>query len=334
MSKHDLIWGDSVAVRQAFLEQTRGISIQFGLTELEAMDYTPFNGDAKLIEETAKVILRHTGLKYDHIFLTNGATGACTIALRAYARSGSYVAVITNPAPYFPLYPGMAHAAGLKHVTEREKMERAWKSVILLDTPANPSGSIAEAPLWASGCPVIWDAVYHNPAYCSILVPPPEHEVMVGSFSKLTGLNGLRLGWIATNHPFLAERIGKLIAPEYCGLSKPSKMILTTLLDQFNNDPDYFWGAFEQAARYKLDCNRTEWAKLEKYFNGYSVSPNGMFHYAYLDNAAKALLAEANVLYQAGSKCGTDDSFGRFNIGQDPKVILSAVRAILKADKI
>lgn len=333
--KFDLTWGESVAVRHAFVEQTHGIPIHFGLKELDEMDYTPFNGDAKLIQETEKVILRQTGMTYKHIFLTNGASGGCTIALRAYAHMGVYAAV-TNPAPYFPLYPGMAYAAGLRHVTTEAdfKVGAGWQRVFLLDSPHNPTGKHQGMPAWALGSHVIWDAVYHNSAYAHILPGAPPHDVVVGSFSKLTGLNGLRLGWIATNDDRVADQIGKLIAPEYCGLSKPSKMILGTLLDQFNNDPEYHWGAFEKGARYRLDLNRGEWAKLEKFFDGTVVPAVGMFYYAGLDNSAKALFDKAGVLYQAGSKCGTDDGFGRFNIGQDPKVVLGAVKSVLKADKI
>lgn len=332
MKKLDLTWGESVVVRKSFLEQTHGIPIQFGLKELGEMDYTPFNGDAKLILETAKVIKRQTGLEYKHIFLTNGASGGCTIALRAYHKVGFTVAA-TNPGPFFPLYPLMARAAGMAH-SPIDPVSLRHSSVFLLDSPANPSGEHVGVSDWAWNAPIIWDAVYHNNVYMSLHAPAPKHDVVVGSYSKLTGLNGIRLGWIATNNDDLAETIGKLIAPEYCGLSKPSKMILSTLIDQFNNDPEYYWGSFEQRARFWLDTNREEWSKLEKYFQGTPVPINGMFYYAKVDEGAKKLLDKAGVSYQYGSKCGTDDSFGRFNIGQDPKVIKDAVKAILKSDKI
>lgn len=337
MKKFDLTWGDSVAVRQAFIEQTHGIPIQFGLKELSEMDYTPFYGDAKLIEETAKVILRQTGQTYKHIFLTNGASGGCTIALRAYQAIGGLYGAVTNPAPYFPLYPAMIRAAGIArhHTTEEEyKSGRGWKHVVLLDSPNNPAGRHVGVPEFAKLSPVIWDTVYHTWSYCHILPEAPKHDVAVGSFSKLTGLNGLRLGWIATNNDYVAPIIGELIAPEYCGLSKPSKMILLSMLDQFNNDPEYHWGAFEHASRYALDLNREQWAKLEKFFDGTLVPVNGMFYYAGMDDSAKALFEKAGVHYQVGSKCGTTDDFGRFNIGQDPKVVLAAVKAVLKTDKI
>lgn len=334
MKKFDLTWGESVVVRHRFLEHTRGIPIEFGLKELSEMDYTPFNGDLKLIDETHKVILRQTGKRYKHVFLTNGASGGCTIALRAYNKLG-FDTVATHVGPYFPLYPLMAQAADLRHIHFEEEMN-TWlrETVFLLDSPHNPTGKHQTIPGWAYECPVIWDAVYHNWAYCHILPEPPKHDVMVGSYSKLTGLNGLRLGWIATNDDLLADEIGKLIAPEYCGLSRPSKMILTTLLDQFNRDPEHYWTAFEHSSRYWLDLNRGTWSKLEKYFGNTPVPVNGMFYYAQLDAACKRLLDKAGVMYQVGSKCGTTDDFGRFNIGQDPHIINGAVKSILNEDKI
>ena len=333
----DLCWGESVCVRQAFIEQTSGRPIQFGWEELEEMNYTPFNGDPVLIVETAKVILRQTGMTYKHVFLTNGATGGCTIALRACAISGNMVAAVTNSPPYFPLYPGMALAAGLRHITTEKEFNdmRGWETVFLLDTPANPSGLHAGLPEWYKGGGfVIWDAVYHNWVYSSILPPAPEHDIAVGSFSKLTGLNGIRIGWIATNNDWVAERVAKLIAAEYCGLSRPSKVILLSLLDQYNVEPEHRWGAFEKAARYNLDFNRGEWAKLERYFGGTPVPVNGMFFYSEMDESAKRLFEKAGVLYQLGSKCGTSDDFGRFNLGQDCALVQNAVKAVLKQDKI
>lgn len=330
----DLTWGEAVVIRQAFLEQVKDLPISFGSEELQSMDYTPFSGDERLIEETKKVIKRLTGSTYKHIFITNGAAGGCTIALRAYSRSGRCVGAITNPPPFFSLYPSMIHSAGLRHVTSQKNYEGEWRYVVLLDSPSNPSGEIPSVPSWAITEDIIWDAPYHSPAYMSLTLPPPPHDVMVGSYSKLTGLNGLRLGWIATDDDHLAGIVEKLVGAEYCGLSRPSLVILLNILDEFNKDFDHCWGTFERSAKAKLDLNRGEWSKLEKYFHGTTVPINGMFYYAHIDQACKKLLDKAGVLYQVGSKCGTSDDFGRFNIGQDPKLVMAAVKAVLKADKI
>jgi aspartate/methionine/tyrosine aminotransferase len=331
MNKFDLTWGESVAVRQAFLKNITLPNIHFTHESLLAMDYTPFNGDDKLIASTKAVILRQTGETYKHVFLTNGASGGCTIALRAYASLGARYGM-TNPAPYFPLYPGMMKAAGLHHTAD-PKITNAWdQRVFLLDTPGNPTGQHMDVPTFYSKLDdVIWDAVYHNNVYCALKVPSPKHNIAVGSYSKLTGLNGIRLGWIATNDDVLAEEIATLIAPEYCGLSKPSKMIMAQLLEDINLSDS--WGKFENDARDALDYNRGMWSMLEKYFEGTPVPVNGMFYYAKMDKACKELFEKAEILWQSGTKCGHSDDFGRFNIGQDPVVIREAVKAVLKADK-
>lgn len=326
MRKFDLTWGESVVVRQRFLEQADDANVKFSYRDLASMDYTPFNGDQELINETAKVIFRQTGQTYKHVFLTNGASGGCAIALRAFLRLDVKEG-FTYPGPFFALYPAMMRAAGLKHSTYEPETDS--NSVFLLDSPSNPLGLHLEAPNEAKY--VIWDAVYHNRVYSKLAIDGPRHDVVVGSYSKLTGINGIRLGWIATNDDILALIIQDLLAPEYCGLSKPSMEIMLQLLQQYD---DYTWTMFEQQANYSLDCNREQWAKLEKYFGGTPVPVNGMFYYGQMDEAAKKLFEKAGIGWQSGLKCGDSDDFGRFNLGQDALLIKEAVKSVLKIDKI
>lgn len=327
----DLTWGESVCVRQAFLSQLNN-TVLFGPKELSEMDYTSFLGQEKLLEMTEGVIFRQTGLYYKHIYLTNGAAGACTIALRAFSQRGA-LAMITNPAPYFALYPAMAKAANLSHITDPNSFDGSQGSVILLDTPSNPQGQLVGPPQWTEECniPLIWDAVYNNNVYRSFIPLAPAHNVVCGSYSKLTGLNGIRIGWIATNDSLLAERIKGLITAEYCGLSKPSMDILTQCLIEMQGSK---WAKFEREARYNLDANRSEWSKLERYFQYVPVPGMGMFYYAPMDPSCKNLIEKAGIKWMPGSSLGTNDGFGRFNLGQDPYLIAKAVRSVLKVDKI
>lgn len=334
MTIFDFVCGNSVAVRKAFIKTVGTDSLVFEKDSLYQANYKPFNGDQQLIKETRKVIYSQTRQVYKHVFLTNGGTGGCTIALRAYAQMGGVAVAVTNPAPYFSLYPGMVKAAGLKHITAEEefKQYRGWKKVFLLDTPTNPFGKHVDVPAWAKlDTYVIWDSVYYNNVYCHILPDPPKHDVAVGSFSKLTGLNGIRFGWIATDDDCLALKIENLIMSEYCGLCSLSGDILFKIIKGMDSRT---WISFESLARSKLDLNRGEWSKLEKYLGYVPVSENGMFYYSPVDAAAKELFEKAGVSWLPGSRCGADDSFGRFNIGQNPEIVLKAVKAILKADKI
>jgi aspartate/methionine/tyrosine aminotransferase len=252
--------------------------------------------------------------------------------MRAYKQAG-YDTLFTRSAPFFTVYPSMIGAAGFeRHVQEGYDWKKGDKPVALLDSPTNPQGHIlGPHRMWMH--PIIWDAVYHNNVYGLGLdnTSAIGHDVVCGSYSKLLGLNGIRVGWLATNDSLLFERMKDLVTAEYCGLSTASTMILL----QYLGDPcfPFYWYSFEQNARYKLDFNRGEWSKLEKYFDGHPVSKVGMFYYAHADSSCKRLLDKAGVLYMLGSKLGHSDDFIRINLGQDNKLIKKAVAAVLKSAK-
>lgn len=323
--KIDLTWGESVAVREQFIRQVDPFNlIAKNRSDLANLNYSPFEGDPELLVNTKILIERQYGKKYRHIILTNGAAGGCVIAMRAYQKQG-FKSVITYKAPYFSLYPGMIQAAGLTQV--HIYPELAIRPIALVDSPSNPLGIVREAQTGMFEFPIIWDAVYANNVYMKTNVNIP-HDVLVGSYSKLTGLNGVRIGWIATDDTWIFERIKDLVTSEYCGLSVPSMQLLNECLERFD------WATFERNARFALDTNREEWAKLEKYFQGEPVSENGMFFYGPMDNKCKELFEKANVLWTPGSKLGDDDAFGRFNIGQSLSNIKNAVAQVIKIDTI
>ena len=324
----DLGWGNAVCIRSAFLESLDSKTIFFSLNNAN-LSYTAHDGDVELIKITRSVIERQVGPTYRHILLVNGATGGCTIAMRAYAQQG-YKDLVTKDPPYFPIYPAMIESAGLKHVLMCET--RDWNNpVILWDSPSNPYGYIDES-FNPKHIPVIWDAVYHNKVYTYGNYKPLTCDVLVGSYSKLLGLNGIRTGWIATNDDLLYLRLKSLVEAEYCGLSSASNVVLMQVLKEYPNRK--YWESFENTARKYLDANREEWSKLEKYFGGQNVPKNGMFYYGPTDEACKKLLTNSGIIWTSGSRLGTNDNFGRFNVGQDCKLIREAVKTILKVDKI
>lgn len=324
-NKIDLQWGESAAIRHEFIKQVDPFNlIAKNKSDLSSLNYSPFEGDIELLANTRNVIERQNGKRYKHVILTNGAAGGCVIAMRAYAKQG-FKTVITHEAPYFSLYPGMIQAAGLAQTFTFPEL--AVKPIALVDSPSNPLGLIRHAPDSMYEIPIIWDAVYANNIYTKVNVQIP-HDVLVGSYSKLTGLNGVRIGWIATDDTLLFERIKDLVAAEYCGLSVPSMQLLNECLERFN------WEAFERNARQALDFNREEWSKLNKFFCGTQVPENGMFSYVPMDKKCKELFEKAQILWTPGSKLGDIDAFGRFNIGQSLNNIKNAVAQVLKIDTI
>lgn len=321
----DLSFGNSVCVREAFVKASLGNPIQFGNEELLRFDYPSHEGDPKLVEITRSVIKRQIGTDYKHVFITNGATGGVTAALMTYKLRGVDYCHTRN-APYYARYPEIIKSAGMIH-NDETFIQLQRESVWLLDTPSNPLGEL-KSPNIKPEIPVILDAVYLNNVYTAFTIGIPAHNVLVGSYSKLLGINGIRLGWIATNDDSLAKELKAVITSQYCGLSVASTEILKHYMVGFN------WEQFEQSARMKLDYNREEWAQLEKYFHNEPVKMHGMFYYAPFDKKCRELLTKAGIKWTVGQTMGTSEDYGRINLGQDNDLIAKAVEAILKADRI
>jgi aspartate/methionine/tyrosine aminotransferase len=233
----------------------------------------------------------------------------------------------TRCAPWYMNYPTVINAAGLKHLTEDDAY-RDKLSVCLLDIPSNPLGIRLpiSCPLLT---PMVLDGAYWSKAYLSgAFVHIPAHDIFVGSYSKTLGLNGIRVGWIATNDDLLAVRIFDLVKGEYNGISVPSTEIIKRLLSNFD------WEYFEKTAKANLDRNRGEWSKLERFFNYCPVQCEGMFYYGTIDSKCKELLEKSEIQWMPGSRLGTYNRYGRFNLGQDVGLIRKAVKTVLENDRL
>jgi aspartate/methionine/tyrosine aminotransferase len=321
----DLAFGNSVAVRQAFLDVSSGQWVVFGKNTLINFDYQERTGDTELVEMTKKVIKRQTGTDYKYVVLTNGATGGIVISLRMFAQKG-YEFCNTRKAPYYLRYPGMIAASGLHHCDETFCLFEG-ENVILQDIPSNPLSILSPIRGQDSNIPVVLDAVYMNKVYMQHPINMSKHDMLVGSYSKLLGLSSLRIGWIATNDPLHYERLKELVTAEYCCLSKADTEIAKSIMAKLD------WDKFETVARSRLDGNREEWSKVAKYFGDTPVSNIGMFYYGPMDKKCKKLLEKCEIKWTTGSSLGTNDDFGRINIGQDPALIQKAVKVILRTDK-
>lgn len=332
MKTFNLGWGESVAVRKSFLE-THKNPIVFSTKTLSELGYPDYAGDPALVELTRKIIKRNIGVDYPYILITNGATGGATIALRSFQLARKFEYCIVRPPPYFRMYPMMVHSAGLKlyHWDTKQNDYPGIQGIVLVDSISNPTCEFSALTRNGSRDPIIWDAVYYGNIYAPGIHPKPEHDVLVGSYSKLTGLNGLRVGWIACHEKKGYELMKSLVMAEYCGISAASTKIILDTAGQFTDEE---WTSFEISAKYKLDCNREEFSKLEKFFGGASVSPYGMFYYAQMDYSCKKLFEKSGIVWSPGSQLGTNDDFGRFNVGQDTKLVKKAVETVLKNDKL
>lgn len=326
-NRFNLGWGSSVAIRKAFIEASLDCYITFDSEDILKMDYTDHTGDPYLIELTREIIERQTGIKYNHIVLTHGATGGLVVALTALRNvCSAETNVCTTPAPFFRMYPDIIKNAGFNHLQTNDFTDLN-PSIILLDSPSNPLGKIHIGNIPGKHT-IIFDSVYHTKSYMSKFYEPPAHDINVGSYSKMIGINGIRVGWVATQDGLIYERLKEAAAAHYCGLSHPQATILRGLISNVH------WDNFELYAQRKLDANREEWSKLEKYFGGTAVYPVGMFFYSAADQACRDLLDRSGVTYFGGEKLHHTKEYLRINLGQDIELVRDAVKAILAEDKI
>jgi aspartate aminotransferase len=186
--------------------------------------YTPASGILPLRQAVADQLKREHGLDYtaQQILVTNGAKIAIAQALLVMVEAGDEVLV---PTPCWTSYPEMVKLAdgvpvivpcGPDHLPIVEELEKARTektSVIMLNSPGNPTGvvypesTLREIGEWAAanGVRIISDEIYCGLTYggakhVSPLALVPElmkTSVWVGGMSKAYAMTGWRMGFLA-----------------------------------------------------------------------------------------------------------------------------------------
>jgi aspartate/methionine/tyrosine aminotransferase len=272
-----------------------------------------------------QIVKNSTGAEYKYCVLVSGAQMGVAAGLKALEKNfGEWV---FHDDLYFLRYPQMIKTLGLT------RMNRQWfdhdGGILLTASPSNPTGEIDKEFVYKPES-TIWDAAYHNEIYtspvASAYLPRPNHSMMVGSLGKLTGINGLRLGWVATNDALLAEEVKVQHYNLTLGVSTTSLGILENLLNKVNLT-DFFINA-----NHALNDNRSELSKLE-YLFARPVPKYGMFWFTEADSAVRKLLEKAKVTYVEGKECGGSADTLRITMGQTRSLTKDMVKAVLKGDK-
>lgn len=329
MSNPDLnfSWGDTDGVREIILNMyadNKKMS-EYSLMNIDK-GYPPHEGDPNLIAEIKKLIARLTNKDYKHVIITNGATNAICAALSAMSPSEIFI----NDR-FFSLYPGIAaqftknvHFLNIKNST----LQNSDNSVAIVDNPSNPRGEIISnihsVPTNKLG--VIWDAAYWSPTYVpnlnsrSIL----PHDVMVGSISKLTGINGIRIGWFATDDDELYKKAAEYITLTLCGVSALSQDLAYSILKHVNMEKFY-----AESAQLIQD-NKNEMAKLSQLFNGQQVPEIGMFIYWQADKELINKINNLGVTFTSGTSVGGHENEIRINLGRKRHLTKNLVEILKK----
>lgn len=244
-----------------------------------------------------------------------------------YAEKDGHTSLATRRL-YFPFYPGIAEINGLIH--NAGDIGNIKSSIQILDSPSNPEG-IVDGNDYGR---VVWDAAYYSPTFGvsisgsrTLTTSIPPHIAMAGSMSKMTGINGIRIGWLATNDENLYLKAARFVTYDICGVSGLSQHLAVQILKKV--DLDSFW----KRSKLVLDDNRTEIQKLAYLFGDQEIPKMGMFALFEIDNKLKRLFEKASVFFISGKICGDDRDSVRINLAQTNLATKAMVKAVLKADK-
>ncbi|MDB5238206.1 MAG: Aminotransferase [Candidatus Kaiserbacteria bacterium] len=182
--------------------------------------YGPVQGEEPL---RAGIAAKYEGSSHDDFVITNGASEAIDVVLRAISISGGTVLL---PRPYYYSYPFNVLYAGMTPVyydlvdgkIDFDIFEKVLgdATAVIINSPSNPTGTVQnvdtlkkiEALCAERGVWVISDEVYKDIIYVreNYLIQGPK-VVTINSFSKTYAMCGLRVGYAYSQNKELIEKI-------------------------------------------------------------------------------------------------------------------------------
>ncbi|MEY4747054.1 MAG: aspartate aminotransferase [Candidatus Parcubacteria bacterium] len=190
------------------------------LAHFKQFKYGAVQGELALREAIAK---EYPNASAEEIVVTNGASEAIDLALRAISFPGGRVAL---PRPYYYSYPHNVTLSGMTpvyydlekgkiHFDEFEKVVQGCRGV-MINSPSNPTGTVQEVETLRKieefcnnlGIYILTDEVYKDLIYVRENYPMKGKRVItINSFSKTYAMCGMRLGYLHTLDRALIERI-------------------------------------------------------------------------------------------------------------------------------
>ncbi|MQL84484.1 hypothetical protein Taro_016987 [Colocasia esculenta] len=170
-----------------------------------------------------------------HVVVGTGSTQLFQAALYALSPPETEEPIsVVSAAPYYSSYPsvtdflrsGLYRWAGDVHAF---KFKNDAPYIELVCSPNNPDGFLKEAVLNGEKGWTIHDLAYYWPQYTPITAAA-AHDIMLFTFSKITGHAGTRIGWALVKDRAVAEKMTKFIELNTIGVSKDSQLRAAQIL--------------------------------------------------------------------------------------------------------
>jgi L-tryptophan--pyruvate aminotransferase len=205
----------------------------------------------------------------------------------------------------------------------------------LVTSPNNPDGTIRETVVNRPDddeAKVIHDFAYYWPHYTPI-TRRQDHDIMLFTFSKITGHAGSRIGWALVKDKEVAKKMVEYIIVNSIGVSKESQVrtakILNVLKETCKSESES-----ENFFKYGREMMKNRWEKLrevvkesdaftlpkypEAFCNYFGKSLESYPAFAWLGTKEETdLVSELRrhkVMSRAGERCGSDKKHVRVSM--------------------
>lgn len=290
MKKLDMMFGNPAFLQELWLDNSFG---GFASQVNSTYDHTSVSDDLKsAILALHKVVGNVKDPESYTVVIGNGASQILTAISRSI-KVGVY-------APFWSRFNYL--------IEDMQLFTSEWPHSntshdLLVTYPNNPNGALSPAVLEAQ----IVDASYHWPSYYpnNHKLRALDNDILIFSFSKLSGLSSNRLGWALVKNSELAAQIKQHVEMSTCGVSPAVQQIAAQAIDQILLDESFFAEASKELQ------SRWEFINSVIPYN-WEHRGIGMFFY-FKDTLGK--LKSLGIDGFSGRQFGDTDDFIRINIG-------------------
>jgi aspartate/methionine/tyrosine aminotransferase len=318
--------------------------------------YGPSAGQPKLRESIARDVgrMRDIEVKPEEVVVVPGGKPIIFFVMLALANEGDEV---IYPNPGFPIYESMINFVGAKavpiplreerqfrlDVKELEKLITPRTKLIILNSPANPTGGVLDeqdirefaAAIGDRNIMVLSDEIYsrlifEGKHFSPMSIPSfRERTILLDGFSKTYAMTGWRLGY-GVMRPDLAAHIARLMTNSNSCTASFTQIAGVEALAGDQSPVTKMCQAFKRRRDLMVDgLNRIKGFRCLRPKGAFYVFPNiqGTGHAS--QRLADALLEEAGVACLSGTAFGSyGEGFIRFSVANSPENIEKALKRI------
>ncbi|XP_019094438.1 PREDICTED: tryptophan aminotransferase-related protein 1-like [Camelina sativa] len=270
-----------------------------------------------------------------YIVVGTGSSQLCQAALFALSSLSEVTPVsIVAAVPYYSTYVEEASYLDSKLYKwegDARTFDKKGPYIEMVTSPNNPDGTMREPVVnRREGGKVIHDFAYYWPHYTPI-TRRQDHDLMLFTFSKITGHAGSRIGWALVKDIEVAKKMVQYLTVNSIGVSKESQTRATTILNELTKTCQ---PQSESFFEYGYEKMKSRWERLREVvessdvftlpnypqafcnFFGKTISTSPAFAWLGLkeERDLGSLLKEKKVLARGGDRCGCDKKYVRVNM--------------------